>query len=274
MVQLCDLRQTLADFPIELPVFHPVALNLTIMLSDPYSDIDDVISTINEDQSLASQVLKMANSAAYVGLVKSETIKDAVVRLGARQITMLAMAASQASLHTSDDSMVNAIMKELWQHSLVTALGCWWVAQNTGHQSIVDHAYLAGLMHDIGKLHLLKVLEHLAHDGQIVMDRELVLDVFTELHVEQGSRIMKHWNIPPVYQSVAANHHEPNYNSIDSLLTMVRLVNGVNRKIKISLNPEPFHLNDIQHEVNLLDMDEGQCKKLESVLNSYRDISI
>lgn len=274
MVISCDLRQSLADFPIDLPVFHPVALKLTIMLSDPYSDIDDVIKTINEDQALASQVLKMSNSAAYVGLVKSETIKEAVVRLGAGQISMLTMAASQASLHVSANSVVNEIMKELWQHSLVTALGCWWVAQHTGHQSIVDHAYMAGLLHDIGKLHLLKALEHLTLEKQIVVDRELVLAVFTEMHVEQGDRIMRYWNIPPVYQSVAFHHHDATSNPIDSLLTMVRLVNKVSRKVGISLDPEPFHPEDIQTEMNLLDMDGAQFEKLESVLYSYRDIHV
>lgn len=274
MVISCDLRQTLADFPIELPVFHPVALNLTILLADPYSDVDDIIRTINEDQALASQVLKMANSAAYTGMVKTETIREAVIRLGARQISMLAMAASQASLHVSDIQLINELMQELWQHSLVTALGSWWVAQHTGHQSIVDHAYLAGLMHDIGKLYLLKALEHLAKEGQIAMDRESVLDVFSEMHVEQGERIMQHWNIPPVYLSVASRHHDATSNPIDSLLTMVRLVNGLCRKIGITLDQELFHPESIGHEVSLLDMDETQLAKLESVMSGYRDITV
>lgn len=274
MVISCDLRQTLADFPIELPVFHPVALSLTILLADPYSDIDDIIRTINGDQALASQVLKMANSAAYTGMVKTETIREAVIRLGARQISMLAMAASQASLHVSDIQLINELMQELWQHSLVTALGSWWVAQHTGHQSIVDLAYLAGLMHDIGKLYLLKALEHLAKEGQIAMDRESVLDVFSEMHVEQGEKIMQHWNIPPVYLSVAARHHDATFNPIDSLLTMVRLVNGLCCKIGITLDPEPFLPEAIGHEVSLLDMDEAQLSQLESVMSGYRDITV
>jgi HD-like signal output (HDOD) protein len=59
-----DLKQSLSIQPIDLPVFHPVALDLMLIISDPYSDIDDIIRVINEDQGLTAQVLKMANSSA------------------------------------------------------------------------------------------------------------------------------------------------------------------------------------------------------------------
>lgn len=269
-----DIRQSLAVSPIDLPVFHPVALKLTIMLSDPYSDMEDIVKAINEDQALVVNVLKMANSAAYMGLVNVETIRDAVVRLGAKQTSMLAMAVSQASLHVSENRLFNGVMKELWQHSLACGLGGWWVAQQTGRQSISDQAYLAGLLHDIGKLYLLKALERLSHDKEngIVLERQLLLKIFVEMHVEQGCRIMEHWNIPPVYRSVVARHHAEQYNPVDSLTTIVRLVNGLSRKVNLSLNPEPFDAESIAPEVGLLDLDETQCDKLESVIRGYSEV--
>ena len=147
-----EFRALLAQQPIELPVFHPVALKLTIMLPDPYSDFDDIVKVISEDQALSAQVIRMANSSAYMGLKKAETMKEAAIRLGVRQISVLAMAASQATLHTSKNEYIEPVLRELWQHSLACALGSWWVAHNTGHQGITDHAYLAALLHDIGKL--------------------------------------------------------------------------------------------------------------------------
>lgn len=271
-----DLKQLLSIQPVDLPVFHPVALDLMMIVSDPYSDIEDIVRVINEDQALSAHVLKMANSSAYMGLVKTETIRDSVVRLGARQITSLAVAASQASVHTSDNVLVNAIMRELWQHSLVCALGSWWVARHTGHQSIIDHAYLAGLLHDIGKLYLLKAMERLI-DGkeiQIVMDRDLMLEIFAEMHVEQGCRIMDYWNIPTIYRSVVANHHAERYDHVDSLLSIVRLVNKISKKANISLDIEPDQDDSEFIECTLLDMDQSQCEKLQGVMNSYREISI
>lgn len=271
-----ELKQILSIQPVDLPVFHPVALDLMMIVSDPYSEIDDIIRVINEDQALSAHVLKMANSSAYMGLIKTETIKDSVIRLGARQITSLAVAASQASLHTSDNIIVNAIMRELWQHSLVCALGCWWVARHTGHQSIIDHAYLAGLLHDIGKLYLLKAMERIIQNNeiQIAIERDLMLEIFAEMHVEQGCRIMDYWNIPPIYRSVVANHHAERYDHVDSLLSIVRLVDKMSKKNSPRLDDESDQDDCDSIECELLDMDRSQCEKLRDVMSSYREISI
>ena len=271
-----DLKQSLSIQPIDLPVFHPVALDLMRIVSDPYSDIDDIIRVINKDQVLSTRVLKMANSSAYMGLIKTETIKDSVIRLGARQVTSLAVASSQASLYKSDNIIANEIIRELWQHSLVCALGCWWVARHTGHQSIIDHAYLAGLLHDIGKLYLLKTVERIIQNNemQIVIERDLMLDVFAEMHVEQGRRIMEYWNIPTIYRSVVANHHAEHYDHVDIPLSIVRLVNMLSKKANPSLDNAPEQTAGDILECHLLDMDESQFEKLKAAMKSFHEISI
>ena len=94
--------------PIDIPVFHPIALRMVHLLADANFVIDDLVSTANDDQVLAGLILKMANSHVYSGRVKIETIKDALVRLGAYHVSNLAMASSQASLHASQNDFVNA----------------------------------------------------------------------------------------------------------------------------------------------------------------------
>lgn len=272
MAVSAEIRELLSHQPIELPVFHPVALKLSIMLPDPYSDFDDIVRVISEDQALSAQVLRMSNSSAYMGLKKAETIKESAIRLGVRQISVLAMAASQAALHTSGNSIINTLMQELWQHSLACALGCWWVAQNTGHQSVLEHAYLAGLLHDIGKLYLLKATEHLSQHARLSqpLDRNDLIGIFTAMHVEQGCRVMDHWDIPPIYRGVVANHHAESCDPVDSLLTIVRLVNAVSQNVNLSLDPTPLPTT----EAETLDLNQAQLSKLETVMTNYRDVSI
>ena len=84
------VRKLLASQPIELPIFHPVALKLQQMLSDYDFTVDEVSQVATEDQSLASQMLKMANSPMYMGRTKVATIKEAVIRLGAQQVINIA----------------------------------------------------------------------------------------------------------------------------------------------------------------------------------------
>lgn len=269
-----DLRISFCLLPIELPVFNPVALELLQMLNDPSINIDAVVSTINEDQALSARVLKMANSAAFSGLTRTETIKAAALRLGTRQITNLAMAASQAALHVSDNPVVNDIMQDLWLHSHACALGCRSLAIMTGHKSLADQAYMAGLLHDIGKLYILKAMEQISQNNEsgIVLERELILGVFSEMHVELGCRLMDHWNIPPLYRAIVADHHSEQVDSEDTLLAIVRLVNFNSRKLHLSLSSATIQKEDFLPESTALQMDDSDWAELEKSMSGAEKI--
>jgi HD-like signal output (HDOD) protein len=270
-----DLRILFCLEPIELPVFNPVALDLLRVLNDPAMEIDDVVRMINEDQALSAQVLKMSNSPAYMGRVKCETIRDSALRLGTRQVTNLAMAASQASLHASVNPVVNDVMQDLWLHSHACALGSWSIALRSGHQDIADQAYMAGLLHDIGKLYILKALERMSQDGVngIVLKRELILDGFGEMHVEMGCRLMDFWNIPQIYRAIVADHHGEYFNHKDVLLAIVRLVNFNSRGFNLSLSPPMNRVEDVLPEIGVLKLDDAYLDRLQEVMVSSADVT-
>ncbi len=261
-----DLRYHICLQPIDLPVFNSVALELLQLLADPRADIDHVMTIIQKDPALALQVLRMANSSAYAGRTRSETIKDAVNRLGIRQISNLAMAASQAALHTSELPVVSEVMKDLWLHSHACAIGCRSLAELSGNRELGDQAYLAGLLHDIGKLYLLKALERisLAQETCFELDLETLLNVFSDMHVEQGVRIMNHWDIPPLYRSVVAGHHAEFFDAEDRLLTLVRLVNFQSVQYGLNLYPRLVQPLGADTEIALLNIDEADLAQLET----------
>jgi len=268
------IRYALCTQPIELPVFNPVALDLLHMMNEPYTDIFDIVRTINEDQALAAQVLRMANSPSYMGRNKCETIKSAAIRLGARQITNLAMAASHASLHASESPIVNDVMQDLWLHSHACALGCRSVALNTGQQNLSDQAYMAGLLHDIGKLYLLKALERIIQNRElsIVLERELLLNIFSEMHVEFGCRLMDHWNLPEIYHPIVADHHAEHFDSENILLAIVRMVNFNSRTFNRSLYPTVTNPQESFPDAVPLYLDESAFLKMESVMTGSLSI--
>jgi HD-like signal output (HDOD) protein len=244
------------------------------MLAEPSTDIFDVVRTINEDQALAAQVLRMANSPSYMGRNKCETIKSAAIRLGARQITNLAMAASHASLHASENPIVNDVMQDLWLHSHACALGCKSVALNTGQQNLADQAYMAGLLHDIGKLYLLKALERIIINGElaIVLERELLLSVFSDMHVDFGCRLMDHWNLPDIYRTVVADHHAEHFDSSDLLLAIVRMVNCNSRNFNLSLYPTRNETKEVFVNAGPLYMDNSAWAKMEATMTGSLSI--
>ena len=267
-----DFSCLLSTIPIELPVFHMVALELQHHLEEPDFSMEKTIRLVNEDQSLSGHILKMANSAAYIGRVPTETIKDAVIRLGSRQVCNIAMTVSQSGLHSSENKVVHAFMQSLWEHSYSCAVGCQWVAQNTGHRQHADQAYMAGLLHDIGKLFLLMAMERLNIMGVALADleRNLLLEVFAAHHVEQGRRLMKQWNMPEIYCHVAADHHNDSVDPEDTVMVIVRFVNAVCKVKGLGLIcDESIPLLELP-EAALLGIDEALLESLFQSLDESK----
>jgi HD-like signal output (HDOD) protein len=270
------VRKLLAAQPIELPIFHPVALKLQRMLSDYDFTIDEVAMVANEDTSLASQMLKMANSPMYMGRTKVATIKEVVIRLGAQQVINIAIAASQAAAHSSSHPVLNRYMKALWEHSHACAIGSRWLAQSCGMRGAVDESYLAALLHDVGKLYLLKAIERLVNAGVIssMFDDELILEIFEVMHVEQGLRLVQHWNFPAMYCDVIKWHHSESWDSVNKMLGIVRFVNRACHRVGLGLKHEPdLALIDIR-EAEVLDVGELQIVQLLALLEETRNVEI
>jgi HD-like signal output (HDOD) protein len=267
------VRRLLASQPIELPIFHPVALKLQKMLTNYDFTVDEVAQVANEDMSLASQMLKIANSPMYMGRSKVATIKEAVVRLGAQQVINLVIAASQASVHSSTHQALDHYMKELWLHSHGCALGARWVAQSCGMRGVADETYLAALLHDVGKLFLLKSIEKLVASGVInsLFDDELILEIFEVMHVEQGYRMMQHWNFPAMYCDIVRDHHAEEWDTVNKMLAIVRFVNMTCHRIGLGLKHEPTLDLMSTQEAEVLDITASQIVELEAMLEEARE---
>jgi putative nucleotidyltransferase with HDIG domain len=270
------VRRLLASQPIELPIFHPVALKLQKMLSSYDFTVDEVSQVANEDVSLASQMLKIANSPMYMGRSKVATIKEAVIRLGAQQVINLVIAASQASAHSSNTPELDHYMKELWMHSHSCALGARWLAHSCGMRGVADETYLAALLHDVGKLYLLKSIERLVGAGVIssMFDNELILEIFEAMHVEQGYRMMQHWNFPAMYCDVIRDHHADNWDTVNKMLAIVRFVNMACHRVGLGLKHEPNLVLMGTQEAEILDITDPQIVELEAMLEESREAAL
>lgn len=267
------VRKLLASQPIDLPIFHPVAIKLQRMLSDYDFTVDEVAQVAIEDQSLATQMLKMANSPMYMGRTKVATIKEAVIRLGAQQVINLAIAASQAAVHASPNEALDRYMKQLWLHSHGSAVGARWLAHACGMRGVADETYLAALLHDVGKLYLLKSIERLVEAGVIssMFDEELIADIFEVMHVEQGYRLTLHWNFPNMYCDVVRDHHAEQWDAANRMLAIVRFVNLACLKIGLGLISEPELTLGATREAEILGLSDFQIAELELLLEESRE---
>ena len=170
----------------------------------------ELATLIEADPVLASEVLRSANSSFFRGLGDVARVRGAIVRLGGRSIAALAVAASQKRVYSASSPRIKNRLVHLWRHASATAYGCRWLANRLGLREREDEAFLAGLLHDVGKLSILRAIEELA--GEEASDGLLpdaVIDAaLRQLHSGHGSELLAGWNIPEVFCEVAAHHHD------------------------------------------------------------------
>ena len=156
-------------------------------------------------------------------------------------------------------------MRKLWRHSLGCAMGAYWLSRQTGFQALSHEAFFAGLLHDVGKLFIVTVIESIKRNGKLGKppSEGLLFEAMASLHTENGHRLMQHWNLPEQYCAVARNHHTEEFDPKDFLLLMVRVANSACNKLGIGILKD----NDISlaalPESKLLDLSDVDLAKLE-----------
>ena len=246
---------------------------MNVLAKEDYS-IAQVAQMIIEDQALSSHVLRMANSAFFGGLSKVTTIRDAIVRLGARQVTNVVTVVTQSQQYCTKDRTMAVYMQTLWKHALGCALGTKWFAEKTGYKELAQEGLLAGLLHDIGQLFLLKVLEDVqASEPELALSKPVIVEVLQHMHVEQGTMLMQHWNIPELYGEIVRQHHAETYDTHNTLLLMVRLVDMACRKVGIGLHHDPSMVLATTAEAQALDVKEVVLAELEIMLEDAMTLS-
>ena len=253
---------------LKIPVFNTVALRLQKVLAREDFSIEEVNKLIIADPGLASQVLRISNSSYYAGLNKINTVQDAIVRLGASCVANVAMMATQQDIYCSSDEKLNNIMLTLWRHSLCCAIGAKWLAGNTNFTSMKEEAFLAGLLHDVGKLFLLKVMEKIIKEGKAdeSISPALISEVMESMHVAQGAGLMQKWNMPEIYCTVIHDHHAEQWDENNALLAIVRLANQACRKVGVHMNPDPSLVLFASSEAQVLGVREITLAELEIVI--------
>jgi HD-like signal output (HDOD) protein len=262
------IEEHLASGETQLPAFDKTALKIQQETTKPAPDIDVIRELIREDQALTAQVLKMANTAFFRGLSKVETVRDAIVRLGIEQISNIVLLVTQKPIFKSGNRHVREFMEKLWRHSVGTALASAWLAKKSGYTQIATQAFIAGLLHDIGKLFLLTVMESIREKKvhQFNPTKEFVTEIMDSLHTEQGWLLIQNWNLPEAYCLAARDHHAEIFDNRNTLLLLVRMADLTCNKMGIGLREPDEQILVATPEAVTLGLSEVDLAELEIML--------
>lgn len=228
-------------------------------------DVQLIEKSICSDQTLTTQVLRTANSAFFRGLNKVNSIREAITRLGTNEVSNIVTLSSQQATFSSRDPFVSGLMKKLWQHSVICAIGAQWLARHLKFDTLAMDAFTAGLLHDIGKLLLLKVIESINSSKTVRLQpsETFVLEVLNSLHAEHGYHLSQTWNLPDVYCHVIGAHHDAELRAGDTLLILVRMANKACCKMGIGMKSDPDLSLETTPEAHLLGLNNILLARLE-----------
>ncbi len=135
--------------------------------------------------------------------------------------------------------MIRARQDKLWAHCVATAFASLWLCRHLKLSDLIPQAFIAGLLHDIGKLCLLSAIEQFmaADKDNAKLTPELVEKIMLILHEKQGFALLSAWHLPDIYCRIARDHHIDDYEASDILLVVVRLADMVCNKVEAN-NPQ------------------------------------
>ena len=254
-----------ASKKVKLPAFNATALRIQKEVAKAEPDSRLIEKLIVSDQSLTGEVLSVSNSSFYKGLTQVATVRDAIIRMGNIEVSnIVSLVALQHNFQSKIPAM-QKIMGKLWRHSVGCAIGANWLARQTGFQALAHETFIAGLLHDVGKLYVLKVVDDMKASGEIEnLPSDTVIDeLMQQLHTEQGYALMAQWNLPEKYCQVARDHHLAEFDGSNFLLVLVRLANQVCHKMGIGLIEDPSIVLLETAEAAQLQLSEMDLARLE-----------
>lgn len=188
----------IVDGSVRVPMLPHVAWKLLTFPDD--ADVRSFETLVYGDHALAAHVMRIANSPALAGRVPVLSLRQALVRLGMRLLREVALVAAVS------DNVVRlpgyeVQLRGLWRQALRTALWAKVVSDAHG-ASDPEHAFIAGLLVDVGRAVAFRVTVETARDLGHAVSPEIALGLAETHQRGIGLRIVDAWQLPDQLRAV------------------------------------------------------------------------
>ena len=191
--------------------FPAVVQRLVDYVAQPDFKLDLVRQLIESDPSLAIRIMRVANSAAYRTFDSCATVTKAVIRIGAVGVAELAMGMSAMRFFKD----IGGVGREIRDHSAGTAAVAREIASRLDHTAtaLAPKVFLAGLLHDIGKLLMLQTgdvryAELVASTSEPHTLHPLEQASLGYDHAMLGGHMLRAWGLPYPIPQIVVGHHQ------------------------------------------------------------------
>jgi HD-like signal output (HDOD) protein len=207
-----------------LPPPSPAALKLLNLSSESDVELKQYVRIIESDPLLTAEVLHLANSPLFGFATNVHVLGHAITLIGPERIRNLAVTAAMKAY--TGGGRTDA-MRVSWRHSLACALVCREIARFFNLSE--DRCYTVGLIHDIGRLGLIKsyatqydqiLMPEYTASGEVICVESTMLGID---HCKAGFWLTRTWGFPAGFSQVSAHHHDPVSAEHPELVQVVQL---------------------------------------------------
>lgn len=230
--------QELVQDRIDLVSLPDVALRLNALCDDSSSTAEDIADVIIMDAALTAHLLRLVNSPFYGFPQQIDTITMAITIVGIAQLRDLAMATLVINKFSQiPEDLVSP--EKFWSHNIACATAARTIVTELGIKQS-ERVFVAGLLHDIGKLVMYIAHPDLSHEVLVLMQANPQLDVneieeiaFGYNHAELGAALLKEWGLPASLVEPVRYHHQPDLaKRFATEASILHLANFVANKIE------------------------------------------
>jgi HD-like signal output (HDOD) protein len=202
LLEEIDRRIQTGEF--HLPQLPSKSATIISLANDPRSEIKDLTKLISTDPVLSGELVRTANSAMYAGLEPVRSIQSGVMRIGTRALRTIVLSVSMRGIRLTSKSLAS-YGEYVWSQTQSVSRIAWSIGPQAGFEQ--ETAYLLAMLHDVGKLPLLSMLDDVSRGGRTV-SRALIGKVFQRFHERVGHALAERWQMGDELISVAGCHHD------------------------------------------------------------------
>jgi len=218
------------------PMLPSVALEIHDLSCRPDIDTEKLVALLERDPMLAAHVLRVANSPIFRGRDAETSLRSAVLRLGLKNLGEVVF---EIALHMRvfRSAEYSGMMEELRRHSTACANLCRLLASSAGLDS--EHAFLCGLLHDIGMAAVLIVLSE-RRKSEPALDPVVLAEVLSQVHEDVSAMLVRQWKLPDEVAEVVVCHHGmAAVNKAPLLSSVVALADALTARFKFAVDLGP-----------------------------------
>ena len=187
---------------LPLPTLPEVAIRIRETVDDENASIHDISDIIITDAVLSARIIQVANSALYRGMSSTETVHNAVTRMGLNTVKNLATSLVMKQLFQATNPVIDRYLRRSWKLSTdIAALSAILAKSYTNLDP--DSALLAGLTHSIGMSPILVKAES---DPSLLNDPTKLEAIITGIYPEVGAAILRDWGFSNELVTVPEQH--------------------------------------------------------------------